>query len=145
MPFTYHPEHLYLLRLNLLKLIGPYKRGSRNLEKLRKNGISGEISNFLRKYRHFSSCVALYSQKLVTFVCVAKSRTKFHKFQREEFLRLYKMRNPRHNLSSFFMLETFAKRRSRTCISRTCPCIFIFCALRKRFRLNKCRNEKLST
>jgi len=40
--------------------------------------------------------------------------SEFHKFQREEFLRLYKMRKPRYNPSSFFMLETFAKRTSRT-------------------------------
>lgn len=42
---------------------------------------------------------------------MAKSRAEFHKFQREEFLRLYKMRNPRHNLSSFFMLETFREAK----------------------------------
>lgn len=37
----------------------------------------------------------------VTFVCVVKSRTEFHKFQRKEFLRLYKMRNSHYNLIIF--------------------------------------------
>lgn len=33
-------------------------------------------------------------------------------------------------------------RGASTCVSRTCVCIFILRALRKRFLPNKCRNEK---
>lgn len=92
-----------------------FQEKRKNLRKVRKKNISNKISNFyestfLRKSFLFLRSV-ISTKTAVTFVCVAKSRAEFHKFQREEFLRLYKMRNLRHNLPSFFMLETFREAK----------------------------------
>lgn len=90
-------------------MIESLKRREKSQKINGKKSISSKISNFYKSTIIFLAARSVIPTTVaVTFVCVAKSRTEFHKF-REEFLRLYKMRNPHHNLPSFFMLETFAK------------------------------------
>lgn len=99
------------------------------------------ISPFLRAR-------ALYLQNRCNFCMRGEiSRTEFRKFQRDGFLRFTRNeKSPRRSFSSFFMLETFAKRRKEPYVrilrARAYLHIHIARLAQARFQVNKRRDEK---
>ena len=77
------------------------KEEKKSLTTNKKKVFLNKISNFMKVLSFFFLRNIIFTKTVVTFVCVAKSRTEFHKFQRKEFLRLHKMRNLHYNLIIF--------------------------------------------